>query len=117
MDRDVHEGADFVMVKPGGPYLDIVRDVAERSPVPVAVYQVSGEFAMLHAAAAAGAFDLQRAVTESLHGFRRAGATILITYFAPDVLQWHADEQRALLAAGDAAEAAAAAAAAAARPL
>lgn len=91
------------MVKPGGPYLDIVRDVAERSPVPVAVYQVSGEFAMLHAAASAGAFDLQRAVLESLHGFRRAGATIIITYFAPDVLNWQAEETRAALALGDAA--------------
>jgi porphobilinogen synthase len=86
--RDLAEGADFVMVKPGGPYLDICRDVAEISTVPVAVYQVSGEFAMLHHAAAAGAFDLRRAVMECLTGFRRAGVSIIITYFAPTVLKW-----------------------------
>ena len=71
--RDVAEGADFVMVKPGGPYLDVCRDAAEQCGVPVAAYQVSGEFAMLHHAAAAGAFDLERAVMESLVAFRRAG--------------------------------------------
>jgi porphobilinogen synthase len=89
--RDLEEGADFVMVKPGGPYLDICRDVAEvatPSHVPVAVYQVSGEYAMLWHAAAAGAFDLRRAVMESLVGFRRAGVTVIITYYAPKVLGW-----------------------------
>jgi porphobilinogen synthase len=68
VDRDVAEGADFVMVKPGGAYLDIIRETADRAGVPVAVYQVSGEYAMLWHAAAAGAFDLRRAVTESLEG-------------------------------------------------
>ncbi len=88
VDRDIEEGADFVMVKPGGPYLDICRDVAERSSVPVAVYHVSGEYAMLYHAATAGAFDLKRAVMESMVSFRRAGVTIIITYFAPRVLEW-----------------------------
>ena len=74
--RDVAEGADYVMVKPGGPYLDICRDAAEQCKVPVAAYQVSGEFAMLHHAAAAGAFDLKRAVMESLVAFRRAGVSV-----------------------------------------
>ena len=66
VDRDLAEGADFVMVKPGMPYLDIIRDTAERSTVPVAVYQVSGEFAMLYHAAAAGGIDLRKGVMESL---------------------------------------------------
>jgi porphobilinogen synthase len=91
VDRDISEGADFIMVKPGGPYLDICRDVvnAYGDRVPIAVYQVSGEYAMLHHAAAAGAFDLRRAVEESLVAFRRAGVTIIITYFAPQVLEWN----------------------------
>lgn len=91
VDRDISEGADFIMVKPGGPYLDICRDVfnAYGDRVPIAVYQVSGEFAMLHHAAAAGAFDLRRAVEESLIAFRRAGVTIIISYFTPQVLEWN----------------------------
>ena len=88
VERDVAEGADFVMVKPAGPYLDILRETKNRVPVPVAAYQVSGEYAMLWHAAAAGAFDLQRAVMESLAGLRRAGADILVTYFAPHALGW-----------------------------
>ena len=88
VDRDIAEGADMVMVKPGGPYLDIVLETKKRVNVPVAIYQVSGEFAMLYHAAAAGAFELRGAVLESLEGMKRAGADILITYFAPDVLDW-----------------------------
>ncbi len=88
VERDVKEGADMVMVKPAGPYQDLIRDVKERVRVPVAAYQVSGEYAMLHHAAKAGAFDLRAAVIESLTGLRRAGASILITYFAPQVLRW-----------------------------
>jgi porphobilinogen synthase len=88
VDRDVAEGADIVMVKPAGPYLDLVREVRDRVKVPVACYQVSGEYAMLHHAAAAGALELKTAVLETLTGFRRAGADILITYFAPQVLEW-----------------------------
>ncbi len=86
--RDIEEGADQVMVKPAGPYLDIIRETAEAVTVPVACYQVSGEYAMLHHAAAAGAFELRTAVMETLTGLRRAGAARLITYFAPRVLDW-----------------------------
>jgi porphobilinogen synthase len=87
--RDVAEGADMVMVKPGMPYLDIVRDTAEIVDLPVAVYQVSGEYAMLYHGAKAGGFELKRAVMESLIAFRRAGADIIITYFVPQLLnEW-----------------------------
>jgi porphobilinogen synthase len=86
--RDVDEGADLVMVKPGGPYLDILREAHDAVRVPVLAYQVSGEYAMLHHAAAAGAFDLKTAVLESLAGFHRAGAAAIVTYFAPQALGW-----------------------------
>jgi porphobilinogen synthase len=82
---DVGEGADLVMVKPALPYLDIVRAVAEDSPVPVAAYQVSGEYAMLEAAAAAGALDRQRVVLETLTSIRRAGASVILTYYGLEV--------------------------------
>jgi len=80
----------MVMVKPAGPYLDIVssiRDSKTLSRVPIAVYHVSGEYAMLWHAAAAGCFDLKTAVLETLQGFRRAGADIIITYYTPRLLQ------------------------------
>lgn len=79
---DVREGADVVMVKPGMPYLDVVRAVRDAVDVPVAVYQVSGEYAMLHAAADRGWIDLDAAMWESSIALRRAGASMLITYFA-----------------------------------
>jgi porphobilinogen synthase len=82
---DVAEGADVVMVKPGLPYLDVVRAVRDAVEVPVAVYQVSGEFAMLHAAADRGWIDLQAAMWETSIALRRAGAAILITYFAREI--------------------------------
>jgi porphobilinogen synthase len=82
---DVEEGADMVMVKPGLPYLDVIRAVRERVDVPVAAYQVSGEFAMLHAAAERGWIDLPRAMMETSVALRRAGADILITYFAREL--------------------------------
>jgi porphobilinogen synthase len=82
---DVDEGADVVMVKPGLSYLDVVRAVREAVDVPVAVYQVSGEFAMLHAAADRGWIDLHAAMWETSLAFRRAGASILITYFAREL--------------------------------
>jgi porphobilinogen synthase len=82
---DVAEGADVVMVKPGMPYLDVVRAVRDTVDVPVAVYQVSGEYAMLHAAADRGWIDLQAAMWESSIALRRAGASILITYFAREL--------------------------------
>jgi len=79
---DVEEGADVVMVKPALPYLDVVRRVKEATRVPVAAYNVSGEYAMVKAAAAAGYIDERSAVLEALTGIRRAGADIVITYFA-----------------------------------
>ncbi|CAN5295991.1 porphobilinogen synthase [soil metagenome] len=79
---DEHEGADWLMVKPGLPYLDVVRFVRENTALPVAVYHVSGEFAMLKAAAANGWIDYERCLMESLIGFRRAGADIIFTYAA-----------------------------------
>lgn len=79
---DVAEGADLVMVKPAGPYLDVVRDLRGRLDVPLAAYQVSGEFAMIKAAAANGWVDGSRVMMESLTGIARAGADIIITYFA-----------------------------------
>lgn len=82
---DVDEGADVVMVKPGMPYLDVIRAVREAVDVPVAAYQVSGEFAMLHASADRGWIDLHAAIWETSIALRRAGATILITYFAREL--------------------------------
>ena len=81
---DLAEGADIVMVKPALPYLDIVRAVAAEVDVPVAAYQVSGEYAMLEAAAAAGGIDRERAILETLTSIRRAGASILLTYYAQE---------------------------------
>ena len=91
---DVTEGADVLMVKPAGPYLDVLRAVRERFDLPLAAYQVSGEFAMLKAAAERGWLDERRAAMESLLGIRRAGADLLITYFAKDVARWLAEEAR-----------------------
>ncbi|HEY7632406.1 MAG TPA: porphobilinogen synthase [Thermoleophilaceae bacterium] len=85
---DVEEGADVVMVKPALPYLDVIRRVKEATMLPVAAYNVSGEYAMIKAAAAAGYLDERAAVLEALTGIRRAGADIVITYHAKDVAQW-----------------------------
>ena len=82
---DIEEGADIVMVKPALPYLDVVRRVKERFGYPVAAYHVSGEYAMVKAAAARGWLDEARVVAESLIAIRRAGADVVITYFARDV--------------------------------
>ena len=79
---DLAEGADMVMVKPAGPYLDVIRDVKDMVTVPVAAYQVSGEFSMIEAAAANGWIDGDRVMMESLLGIARAGADITLTYFA-----------------------------------
>jgi porphobilinogen synthase len=89
---DVTEGADMLMVKPAGPYLDVVRRVRERFDLPLAAYQVSGEYAMLKAAAERGWLDERRAALESLVGIRRAGADLVITYFAKDAARWLRDE-------------------------
>jgi len=85
---DVQEGADIVMVKPGMVYLDILRCVADAVPVPCAAYQVSGEYAMLKAAAAAGAIDEKQCVIEIMHAFRRAGASFILTYYAMQMIEW-----------------------------
>ncbi|CAH1762064.1 23535_t:CDS:2 [Entrophospora sp. SA101] len=87
--RDIGEGADIIMVKPGMPYLDILRDAKEISEnLPVAVYQVSGEFAMIWRASEAKVFDLKVAVFESMESFLRAGANIILTYYTPQLLEW-----------------------------
>ncbi|MDT0309636.1 porphobilinogen synthase [Streptomyces sp. DSM 44917] len=81
---DVAEGADAVMVKPGLPYLDILRQVADASPVPVAAYQISGEYAMVEAAAERGWLERERAIDETLMAFKRAGADMVLTYWATE---------------------------------
>jgi porphobilinogen synthase len=85
---DVEEGADMVMVKPALPYLDVIRRVKEAVRVPVAAYNVSGEYSMVKAAAAAGYLDERATVLESLTAIRRAGADVVITYHAKDVAEW-----------------------------
>lgn len=85
VDLDIAEGADMVMVKPAMAYLDILREVADRSSVPVAAYQVSGEYAMIQAAAANGWIDLDAAMMEAVLSIRRAGAEQILTYFAVDI--------------------------------
>ena len=87
LELDIAEGADMVMVKPAGPYLDVVRRFAEASTVPVAAYQVSGEYLMIKAAAASGWLDEQAIVAETLTGIRRAGADVILTYFATQAAQ------------------------------
>ena len=82
---DIGEGADMVMVKPALPYLDIIRRVRDTFDVPVAAYQVSGEYSMIHAAARNGWLDLDRAMTESVTAIQRAGASVVLTYFAKDL--------------------------------
>ncbi len=88
VDLDISEGADIVMVKPAMPYLDIIRQVRDTCDLPIAAYNVSGEFSMIKAAAQNGWIDEKRVVMEVLTGIRRAGADMIITYFAPDVAQW-----------------------------
>jgi porphobilinogen synthase len=85
---DVEEGADMVMVKPALPYLDVIRRVKDTTRLPVAAYNVSGEYAMVKAAAATGALDERAAVLETLTAIRRAGADIVITYHAKDAARW-----------------------------
>lgn len=88
IDLDVLEGADIVMVKPAMSYLDVLADAAATSPVPVWAYQVSGEYAMIEAAAAHGWIDRRRAVEESVLGIRRAGADAVLTYWATELAGW-----------------------------
>ncbi|MFZ2178819.1 MAG: porphobilinogen synthase [Rhodococcus sp. (in: high G+C Gram-positive bacteria)] len=88
VDLDLDEGADVVMVKPAMSYLDVLREVADRSPVPVAAYQISGEYSMITAAAQNGWIDRDAAILESLTSIRRAGADIVLTYWAAEVAGW-----------------------------
>ncbi|MER3458708.1 MAG: porphobilinogen synthase, partial [Chloroflexota bacterium] len=85
---DVAEGADMLMVKPALPYLDVIRRVRERFDLPLAAYQVSGEYSMIKAAAANGWLDECRVVLETLTAIKRAGADMILTYFAKDAARW-----------------------------
>jgi porphobilinogen synthase len=85
---DLAEGADILMVKPAGPYLDVLREIRLLTGRPLAAYQVSGEFAMLRAAGDAGLLDYRAAALESLLGIKRAGADLILTYLAPEYLRW-----------------------------
>ncbi|HEO70690.1 MAG TPA: porphobilinogen synthase, partial [Candidatus Hydrogenedentes bacterium] len=85
---DIEEGADIVMVKPALPYLDVLARAADRFDVPLAAYNVSGEYAMIKAAAERGWLDERRIVTEVLLAIRRAGAKLILTYWAKDAAQW-----------------------------
>ncbi|WP_028279110.1 porphobilinogen synthase [Arthrobacter sp. H5] len=88
VELDLEEGADMVMVKPAMSYLDILADVAAMSPVPVAAYQISGEYSMIEAAAANGWIDRRRAIEESVLGIKRAGANLILTYWASELAVW-----------------------------
>ncbi|MET1035930.1 MAG: porphobilinogen synthase [Arthrobacter sp.] len=88
VELDLEEGADMVMVKPAMSYLDVLADVAAMSPVPVSAYQISGEYAMIEAAAANGWIDRRAAITESVLGIRRAGADTVLTYWAAELAGW-----------------------------
>lgn len=88
VEMDINEGADIVMVKPGLPYLDIVNKISENYKVPIFVYQVSGEYAMIKAAVKNNWLDEKKVVIESLQCIKRAGANAIITYYAKDVLKW-----------------------------
>jgi porphobilinogen synthase len=88
VELDIEEGADIVMVKPALPYLDVLRRVREATRLPVAAYSVSGEYAMIKAASQNGWLDERTVVLEALTGVKRAGADIIVTYYAPDVARW-----------------------------
>ena len=85
---DIAEGADIVMVKPAMSYLDVLAETAAISPIPVWAYQVSGEFSMIEAAAANGWLDRRRAIEESVLSIRRAGADVVLTYWAVELAKW-----------------------------
>lgn len=89
---DLQEGADMIMVKPGMPYLDIVRRVKDEFGAPTMVYQVSGEYAMLKAAAQNGWIDERKCAMEALLSFKRAGADAILTYFALEAATWLKEE-------------------------
>ena len=88
VETDIEEGADIVMVKPAGPYLDVIRKVKEKFGMPTAAYQVSGEYSMIKAAGTNRWIDEERVMIESLTSIKRAGADLILTYFAKDVARW-----------------------------
>ena len=88
VELDIEEGADIVMVKPALPYLDVIRRVKDTFGLPTAAYQVSGEYALIKAAAEKGWVDEKRIALESLLGIKRAGADMILTYFGKDVARW-----------------------------
>ncbi|MEX0774492.1 MAG: porphobilinogen synthase, partial [Phycisphaeraceae bacterium] len=88
LEQDLAEGADMVMVKPAAAYLDVIHQVRQACAVPVVAYHVSGEYAMLYAAAQRGWLDLRQTALETTWAIRRAGADLIITYFAADLLEW-----------------------------
>ncbi|MGL4897218.1 MAG: porphobilinogen synthase, partial [Cetobacterium sp.] len=88
VENDILEGADIIMVKPGMPYLDVVKGVADAISNPVAIYNVSGEYSMVKAAAENGWIDEEKIVMENMYAMRRAGADIIITYHAKDIAKW-----------------------------
>ncbi|MDC0611065.1 porphobilinogen synthase [Vibrio sp.] len=88
---DEEEGADILMVKPGTPYLDVLRSLRDNTNLPLAAYHVSGEYAILKNAAQAGLIDEKRAVIESMIGFKRAGASVIVTYYSKELAQWLAE--------------------------
>ena len=90
---DVAEGADMLMVKPGMPYLDIIQRLKDATNLPIAAYHVSGEYAMMKAAAERGWIDERAVVLEALMCFRRAGADVILTYYAKQAAQWLKEEQ------------------------
>lgn len=90
--QDEGEGADILMVKPGMAYLDVIREIRDSSNQPLAVYHVSGEYAMIKAAAAAGVIDEKSIVLESMIAFKRAGCDLILTYYAEDIINWLKEE-------------------------
>ena len=90
---DVDEGADMLIVKPAMAYLDLVRSVSQATDIPIATYSVSGEYAMMKAAAMNGWIDEKRVVMESMIAMKRAGAKMIITYYAPQIAEWLREEE------------------------
>jgi porphobilinogen synthase len=90
----VEQGADYLMVKPGLPYLDVIRVIRDAFDLPLVAYNVSGEYAMIKAAVAAGMLDERRTVLETLIAFRRAGADAIMTYHALDAARWLREDQQ-----------------------
>ena len=85
---DEIEGADILMVKPGTPYLDVLSKLRQKTDLPLAIYQVGGEYAGIKYAALAGALDEEKAVMETMYGFKRAGADLIVSYYTKQIAQW-----------------------------